>query len=211
MPANLLIIGAGGFGRELYAASLECRGCGSDFVPCGFLDARAGALDGFSGYPPVLGSPETYAPRGNDVFAVALGSVEARRRCAETLSAKGARFIALVHGRANVGFNVEIGPGSYIAPGVSLTADVRIGAHVDVFHNTSVGHDTVIGDFAHIYAQCAIGGGGKVGKGARIFPGSTIVPRIKIGDGATVGAGSAVFLDVRDGETVMGNPAAPIE
>ena len=210
MPANLLIVGAGGFGRELYSASFGCRGYGRDFAATGFLDARADALEGFAGYPPIAGSPDSYVPRENDVFAVALGSVEARRRCVEVLSAKGARFVALVHNLADVGMNVEIGPGSYIAPGVSLTADIRIGSHVDIFHNTSVGHDTAVGDFAHVYAQCAIGGGVRVGEGVRIFPGSVVVPRIRIGRNATVGAGSAVFLDVKDGETVIGNPAAPV-
>ncbi|MCR5414877.1 MAG: NeuD/PglB/VioB family sugar acetyltransferase [Kiritimatiellae bacterium] len=208
---KLLIVGAGGFGREAWGMALESLGYGSEFKVKGFLDAKADALDAFAGYPPVVGDPATYVPQEGDVFITALGSISARRRCVAALEGKGAEFATLVHRSAFLGPNVTVGEGSLIAPGVSLTADVMVGRHADIFHNTSVGHDSQIGDFAHIYAQCAIGGGVKVGSGASVYPGSVVVPRRRIGEDSTVGAGSCVFLDVPSATTVHGNPAAPVE
>ncbi len=208
---HLLIIGAGGFGREAFAMAGESAGYGTEFDVKGFLDARADALDGFAGYPPVVGDPATYVPEADDVFITALGSVRARKRCAEAVEAKGGRFVSLVHKSVFMGPNVTIGDGCYIAPGVSLTADVAVGRHADVFHNASVGHDSILGDFSHVYAQCAIGGGVRLGEGAQVYPGAVVTPRRTVGAYAVVGAGSVAFLDVPDGVTVHGNPAAPVE
>ncbi len=208
---HLVIIGAGGYGREMFAAAREAVGFGTDFDVRGFLDARADALSSFSGYPPVVGDPETYVPQPDDVFITALGDTAARRKCVASMESRGGGFISVVHRLATVGPNVTVGEGSFIAPGVTLTADISVGRHAAVFHNSSVGHDSVLGDFSHVYAQCSLGGGVILGDGARIFPGSVVVPRRMIGENATVGAGSAVFLNVPAGKTVQGNPASPLE
>ncbi len=207
---RLVIIGAGGFGREMFAAAREAAGYGESFEIGGFLDERPDALDGFAGYPPVVGAPSSYSPQDRDVFITALGSIAARRACVAAISAKGGRFVPIVHRTAVLGPNVSVGEGSFIAPNVSLTADVSVGRHACVFHNTSIGHDSRVCDFSHVYAQCAIGGGVTIGEGACVYPGSIVTPRRAIGAGAVVGAGSAVFVDVPAGGRVLGNPAAPL-
>ena len=208
---HLVIVGAGGFGREMYGAALEAVGFGTEFDIKGFLDEKADALKGFTGYPPVIGAPSSYAVQSDDVFVTALGNIASRRRCVELLESRGAKFIAIVHRTATIGPNVTIGEGSFIAPHVSLTADISIGRHVSVFHSSSVGHDSLLRDFSHVYAQCSVGGSVVVGEGVSIYPGSVVAPRRKIGANAVVGAGSAVFVDVDSGVTVLGNPAAPLE
>ncbi|MBO7722080.1 MAG: acetyltransferase [Kiritimatiellae bacterium] len=207
---HLVIIGAGGFGREMFGAAREAVGYGALFDVKGFLDARPGALDAFAGYPPVVGDPAAYTPAPDDVFITALGDIAARRRCAEAVEKRGGRFISVVHRSAAVGPNVAVGEGSFVAANAVLTADVKVGRHVAVFHGSSVGHDSVLCDFCHVYAQCAIGGGVTVGEGAAVYPGAVVVPRRRIGAGAVVGAGSTVFLNVEDGARVFGSPAAPV-
>ena len=208
---HLIIVGAGGFGREMYGAALGAVGHGTEFDVRGFLDERADALDGFGGYPPVVGAPSSYVPRDDEVFVAALGNVAARRRCVEALAQRGARFVAVVHATAVLGPNVTVGDGAFIAPHASLTADVAVGRHASVFHSSSIGHDSTLGDFSHVYAQCSVGGGVRIGEGAVVYPGSVIVPRRRIGAGAVVGAGSTVFVDVEPGVTVLGSPAAPLD
>ncbi len=208
---NLLIVGAGGFGREMYSAAIEAVGYGELFTVGGFLDARSNALDGFDGYPPIVGTPDDYVPGPHDVFITALGSIAARRRCADAIAARGGRFISVIHRTASLGMNVEVGEGSFIAHNVVLTADIEVGRHACVFHNTSIGHDCRLGDFSHVYAQCTLGGAVMVGEGASVFPGSRVVPRRTIGAGATVGIGSVVVLNVRPRTTVYGNPAQEME
>ena len=83
---NLVIIGAGGFGREMFGAAREALGFGERFRIKGFLDGNPAALDGFSGYPSIIGAPETYKVEADDVFITALGSIASRRRCAHASS-----------------------------------------------------------------------------------------------------------------------------
>jgi len=207
---HLIIIGAGGYGREMYGAALGAVGYGTEFDICGYLDGRPDAIDGFAGYPPVIGAPEAYEPQADDVFITALGCIESRRRCVAMVEARGGKFVSIIHRSAFLGPNVVVGAGSFIAPNVVLTADVRVGRHVAVFHNTSIGHDSVLADFTHVYAQCSIGGSVRIEEGASVYPGSVVVPRRTVGAGAVVGAGSTVILNVRPGVSVFGSPAKPI-
>ena len=206
---HLVIIGAGGFGREMFGAAREAVGFGTEFDIKGFLDDRIDALSGFNGYPPVLSSLAGYRPEPDDVFITALGDIATRRRCAGLIAAKGGRFISVVHRTASLGPNVTVGAGSFVAHNVVLTADVHAGDHVCIFHNTSIGHDTTLGDYAHVYAQCTIGGSVRIGAGAAVYPGARVVPRIEIGEDAVVGIGSVVILGVPAKTTLVGNPAAP--
>jgi len=207
---RLVIVGAGGYGREMYGAALGAVGYGTDFDVRGYLDARADALDGFAGYPPVLGSPESYVPQASDVFVTALGSIESRRKCVALVEAHGGRFVSVIHRTAILGPNVTVGEGSFVAPNAVLTADVRVGRHAAVFHNASVGHDSVLEDFTHVYAQCSLGGSVRIGEGAVVYPGSVVAPRRTVGRNAVVGAGSTVILNVPSGVSVFGSPARPI-
>jgi len=206
---DLIIIGAGGFGRELFSAAREAVGFGEPFRVKGYLDANPAALDRFAGYPPIIGAPDDYAPRPDDVFITALGNIASRRRCVELIESRGGRFISVIHRSASLGQNVTVGPGSFIAHNVVLTADISVGRHADIFHGTEIGHDSTVGDFAHVYSLCSIGGGVRIGDGAAVYPGARIVPGRLIGNGAVVGIGSVVLLNVKPDTTVFGNPAAP--
>jgi len=208
---HLVIIGAGGYGRETFGLATGSVGFGETFDVKGFLDARPEALDGFKNYPPVIGAPETYEPQPDDVFITALGGIPSRRTCAQLIEDRGGRFVSLVHRTATIGPNVVIGEGTLIAPNAFLSADVRIGRHAAVFHGTSIGHDAVLGDFSHVYAQCSVGGAVRIEEGAIVYPGAVIVPRRTIGVNAVVGAGSTVILNVRPGASVVGNPAKEIK
>lgn len=208
---NLVIVGAGGFGREIASAAKTVVGYGTAFVLKGFLDANPSALDGFDGYPPVLGTPEDYAMAPDDVFFVALGNVTTRRRIVDLIAARGGRFLTLVHPMASLGDNVSVGEGSYIAHHAVLTADIVLGRNVCVFHQTVVGHDCRIGDCSHVSSQVFLGGGVRVGSEVVIHPGVKVAPFKRIGDGAVLGIGSVVIANVRERQTVFGIPAQPID
>jgi sugar O-acyltransferase (sialic acid O-acetyltransferase NeuD family) len=208
---QLLIVGAGGFGREMYAAAVEAVGYGSEFTVKGFLDGRADALEGFPGYPPVIGRPEDYSIGENDVFITALGNIAARRRCVAMIESRGGVFVPVVHRTASLGPNVKLGAGAFVAHNAVLTADIEIGRHACVFHGSVIGHDSRLGDFSHVYSLVSVGGSVEIGEGASVFPGARIVPRRRIGAGATVGIGSVAVRDVDPGVTVFGVPAEKID
>ena len=207
MVKNLIIIGAGGFGREMFAAAREAVGYGEDFAIKGFLDGNPDALRGYAGYPAIIGTPETYEISDDDVFITALGSISARRRCAAMIEKRGGKFISIVHRTASLGPNVTVGDGSFIAHNAVLTADISVGRHSCVFHGSVIGHDTSLADYTHVYSLVSVGGGVRIHEGSSVFPGARIVPRVAIGEGSTVGIGSAVMRDVPPGVTVFVVPA----
>lgn len=204
---QLIILGAGGLGREIASAAKNCRGYGTEFVLKGFLDDRADALATFAETPPVLGSIDGYAITADDVFISAIGDIPTRRKVVAKIAARGGCFQTLVDVRANVGERVQLGAGCYLAYGASLTCDITLGDHVMMFHHASIGHDTRVGSFSHLYAQVSLGGELVLGEGVAVYPGAVVVPRRKIGNGAVIGAGSVVLLNVHAGERVFGNPA----
>ena len=88
---HLLIIGARGYGREVYNYALKSIGYGIDFDIKGYLDDNANALDGYEGYPPILSSVEKYEIQKNDVFLCALGEVKWKQHYVQIILEKGGK------------------------------------------------------------------------------------------------------------------------
>lgn len=98
-----------------------------------------------------------------------------------------------------IGKNVKIRPFTFIPEGVTIEDDVFIGPNV-TFTNDKYPRSR--GEWKLLKTL--------VKKGASIGAGSVILPGVTIGENAMVGAGSVVTEDVRDNETVAGNPARKI-
>lgn len=207
---ELIIIGAGGMGRTLYDIARESIGYGEEFSIKGFIDDNLNALDGFEGYPPMLGSISGYIPAENDCFTFSIGG-DARRACIENLAAKGAEFINLIHRTARIGSNVRMGKGNIVAAFTSLGADCRIGSYNMIQSYTVIGHDATIGDFNRIDTHVTCVGGIKVLDEATIHTSAVINHKVTVGNHAKVGACSFVIRKVKDNQTVFGIPARKID
>ena len=94
---KLIIIGAGGLGRQMYAWAKECKGYLVDFDLIGFLDDNPLALEGFDGYPPVLSGISSYEVKKDDSFLLAIGDNENRIKCISVIKEKGGEFPTLIH------------------------------------------------------------------------------------------------------------------
>lgn len=203
---SLLIVGAGPMGRVAYSYAMDAFSY--SIAVKGFLDSRKHVLDGFRGYPPIVGDVENYAIQPDDCFVVALGDGRERARYAALLEAKGAVFISIVHPRAYIGQNVEIGEGTIIAPSVSITNDVTIGRHVLLGLNTVVSHDCRVDDFATVSPGCHVTGGCHICRGTFLGVHSAVVPRCEVGAESEVyvAAGAVVTQSFPSGR-IMGIPA----
>lgn len=204
---QLLIIGARGFGREIYFNAMECKGYETEFTLKGFLDDKADALEGLSGYAPILGPVEDYVIQPDDVFFCALGDVNFKRHYIELVKAKGGIFQSLIHSSAIIYNSTHIGEGCLIFANVHITADIRISDYVTVCGFSTIGHDARIGQYSHLGAYSFLGGHSELGESVTLHPRASILPHKKVGSGATVGAGSVVMRNVKPGTTVFGLPA----
>jgi sugar O-acyltransferase (sialic acid O-acetyltransferase NeuD family) len=209
---RLLIIGAGGFGREVlqWAQDIQAQGR-VDWEVGGFLDANARALENFDIDLPILGSPETWQPDVNDRFVCVIGDPSTRLRICRELLGRGAKFVTLIHPSAIVGSRCSIGDGAILCPHVTVTVDVMIGDFVILNVRSSVGHDAQVGDGCTVNSFCDITGNATLGEGVFLGSHSSVTPSASIGDYARVGAGSVVVRRVRANTTVMGPTAKRID
>ena len=207
---KLLIIGARGFGREVYDLALDCIEGGADFEIKGFLDDKKDALDGLSGYPPIVSSVEDYVPEEDDIFICGLGTPEWRKNYTEKILDKGGRFTTLISPYAIIRRTARIGVGCIITASSNISMDAHVADHCAVL-SSAVGHDVRIGKYSVLSGRVSLNGFVEVGDMAYIACGAIVAPHKKIGEGAMVGTGSVVISNVKSHIKVFGNPARKIE
>lgn len=204
---RLVIVGAGGFGREVRQYAAESFATDA-YVISGFLDDRAedtahlGSLAS-----PLLGTIAGYEPSRGERFLVAIGEPRVRARICAMLAERGAEFETIVHPLAYVASSAQIGPGAIIAPFASVGACAKIGSFAHVHFYASAAHDTVIGDFASLSPYAVANGGSSLEEGVFLGTRATINPLKRVGRFARVTAGSVVYQDVPAGSIAHGNPA----
>lgn len=208
---HLIIVGARGWGREIYAIAQNCIGYNVDFDIKGFLDDKKDVLDGMSGYPPILNSPENYEIKPNDVFFVALGDAHWKKHYVEIMFSKGAKFINLIHKQSTIGKNTSIGIGCVVDSNVNISCDIIIGNFVTFQGYAIIGHDVKIANYAHLGVRTFMGGYSELGEAATLQTGSIVLPHVHVGDNAKVGAGSVAIRKVKNNTTVFGIPAKNLE
>ena len=210
---HLIIIGARGWGREVYEAAKNSPAFHRhEFDIKGFLDSKSDTLDGLRGnYPPILGSVETYHIEPDDVFFVAMGISYWRKLYADMIAAKGGKFITIICESAYVNPTAAIGEGSFIAGWTSVSDNVTIGKQCIVHPFSNIGHDTKLGDYVTIESYSFLGGHSEIGDESVMHVRSTLIRQKKIGKRAEVGTHSVVIRNVKDGEHVFGNPAKRID
>lgn len=207
---NLIIIGARGFGREVYDLALDCMAAGANFSIKGFLDDKKDALDGLEDYPPIITSVEDYKIQEKDVFICGLGKPEWRKYYTEKILEKGGKFISLISPRAVIRRNAHIGDGCIITHFSNISVDVVIGDHCAIL-SSGIGHDAKIGRYSVLSGRVSVNGYVEIGEEAYIACGVCIAPHKKIGSRATIGIGSVVIKNVKSDTLVFGNPAKKIE
>jgi len=207
---QLVIIGAGGFGREMYAWAEQSFQVNREWRIKGFIDDDIDALKTKLSPGRIFGRIVDYTPSSDEVFICAIGVPEIKRRCSELIASRGGRFTRLIHRSAVVGHHVEMAEGVILCPYAVVSANNRLGRGVAVNLHASVDHDANVGDWSQVNCHCDLTAAVEVG--CEVFLGSrvSVIPNVRIGDRAYVGAGSVVLRDVASGTKVVGSPARRI-
>lgn len=202
----LIIVCAGGFGRET-AAAVQAD---DRWELLGFADddpaLRGRAVDGVS----VLGSPEEAigeAPEAHLVVCQAGPSSGLRRALVSRLRLPPERYATIVHPTAWLAGSASIGPGTVVLAGVVATSTIEIGSHVAIMPGVVITHDDIVEDYATLAAGVRLGGGVRIGSGAYLGAGALLRDGITVGAGAVVGMGAVVTRSVPPGEIWFGTPA----
>jgi sugar O-acyltransferase (sialic acid O-acetyltransferase NeuD family) len=210
---ELVLVGAGGFGRETAEAVRALNATGERWRLAGYLDdepAHHGTvIDGV----PVLGAIDELDNMPDVSVVVCTGRPDnyvSRPGIVERLGLPPERYATIIHPSASVSCTSRVGPGSVLLAQTVLTAAVVVGSHVAIMPHVILTHDDVIGDFATIASGVCLGGNVLVGRCVYIGAGALLREQCSIGSGALVGMGAVVTRDIPPGEVWAGVPARHI-
>lgn len=211
MSRPLVIVGCGGFGREVRDVVDACRADGADWAFLGYVDDAPSpanlAAVGQSG-DQVLGGLEWLEDADKDIHVViGIASGEVRARIDGQLTRLGLSSGVLVHPTATMGRNVTVAPGTVVCAGVRMTTNIRLGRHVHVNLNSTVGHDCVLGDYVTVNPLVAISGNVHIGERTMLGTHAAVLQGLRLGSRSTVGGSALVVKDVADDVVVKGVPA----
>jgi sugar O-acyltransferase (sialic acid O-acetyltransferase NeuD family) len=209
---ELLIFGAGGFGREVASWAHRAEWQGRGFKVAGFVDDNlvAAELNGF----PVL-TLATAAELHPDAGVLGtVGQPRVRERMIAKAAELGLRPTApLLHPSIEYDQQyVTFGEGVVVCAGSILTVNIEVEPHVQINLDCTVGHDAVLQAYSTLSPGVHISGNvilevcSFLGTGAVTVQGLPERPLV-IGADSVVGAGAVVTKNVAAGVTVVGIPA----
>ncbi|MEK3760025.1 acetyltransferase [Paenibacillus sp. FSL P4-0338] len=208
---DLVLIGAGGFGREVAWLVDNINKVEKVWNLVGFIDPahKGESLNGV----PVLGGMEWLSSRQSPVSVVCtIGNPEIRSKViAEVSIYSTVSFATLIDPSVIMSKWVEVGEGSIICAGSILTVNISIGKHVIVNLDCTVGHDATINDFCTLYPSVNLSGNTHLKSYVELGTGSQVIQGINVEDRTIVGAGAVVVRNLPANCTAVGSPAKPIK
>lgn len=210
---QLVIIGAGNFGRELYWHCQNSIGYGTDFEIKGYIDdVYDPVIEKYKRLQaPWLGKIQDYQIDSEDVFICAVGEGAGREIVTGIIEEKGGQFANVIHETAILQGAIKMGKGVFIGPFTAIGDSAQIGNHVMLNTHSAIGHDAMIGDYTCIMSYVDVTGWCEIGKRVFLASGCRMTPKSRIGDDAYVGIGSVVLRRVKPNMKVFGNPAKVVD
>lgn len=210
--SDLVIVGAGGFGREVLDVVQAANDDGAGWTVVGFVDDSPSPEDAQlvadRGHE-ILGTTDELGLRGPLSYLIGIGTGRVRRTIDARLSAQGHRPATVVHPAATIGAQCTLEPGTIICAGARLTTNIALGRHVHVNLNSTIGHDCTLDDYVTVNPLVAVSGWVTVGTEVILGTHSSVLQGLTIGSRATIGAAACVVGHVDPDSVMVGVPARP--
>lgn len=203
---KIIIIGAGGFGREVAWIIERINHVEPTWELLGFLDDNPD-LQGKAAYKQyrVLGKIES-APSYDEIYFVcAIGNAKARKEIIDSISS--CMFATIIDPSAIISDTSVIGEGSIICQNVVISINVFIGKHCPIIYGAIIGHDSHLESYVTLYPSVNISGNVIIGECTEIGTGVKVIQQKNIGNNVILGAGSVVINDIPDNCTAVGVPS----
>lgn len=210
---HVVIIGAGGHGREVADILHDQVRAGANFQILGFIDENhclhQQTIDGL----PVLGDWTWFKQTNRAGIAVisAVGIPHLCQRIVQRAMALNLTFVSAVSPLAHISSRAQIGRGVVVFPGVVVNTGARLGDYSIVNVGATVSHDTAVGCYSNINPGVHLAGNVTIGEGCYIGMGTSVIQGRNIGAWTVVGAGATVIHDLSEYVTAVGVPATVIK
>ena len=206
---DIVIIGAGGFGKEVAWLIEQINKKSPTWNLLGFVDDQIEVETIINGYP-VLGDIDYLNDKAYNLIC-SISHSQTRQKIVFKLQKTKNKFAKLVHPNIELSSSVMIGEGSIICEGVRFTVNISISNHVIIYHNSVICHDSKIGDYTTILPSVNISGNVNLEGCNLIGTGAQIVQNLNIGQNSIIGAGAVVVKDIQSNEVQVGVPAKKIK
>ncbi len=207
---DLVIIGAGGFSRNIVELVEDLNRVRAQWNLCGFLDdnpeLRGKSVMGYA----VLGGLDWVCSRPSTQFVIGVANHRnraARQTIRDRLGLPAERYATLIDPSANVSCRATVGPGTVLLRNVVVSFEAGLGSHVLVSPGCLISHGSLVEDYVTFAASVTLNGNCRVGRGAYLGAGCVIRDNVEIGQDAMVGMGAVVVKNVLPATTVFGCPA----
>lgn len=173
---DIVIIGAGGFGREVAALIKNCNAVTPTWNILGFVDDGKQVGEIVNGYK-ILGGiqyiNQLQTPTG---VCIAISLPEVRKSIHGQISNTYVFYPTLIHPSAVISDkeNVQIGQGCVLCINTVLTVNINLGDFVLINAGAIINHDAIIGSYSTIMPGVNMSTGAKVQEGCYIGTGSKI-------------------------------------
>lgn len=210
---DLIIFGAGGFGREVAWAIDRINKVNPTWNLLGFIDdneeIQGTVIDGNR----VLGRSEDILSFPDAYIVCAVGASRTREIIIGNLKRINPHihFGTVIDPSVAMSDTVSIGEGTIICANNIITVNITIGCHVIINLACTIGHDSVLGDFATLYPTVNVSGMTTIGRATEIGTGTQIIQGKKIGDYSVAGAGAVIVSDIKENSLAVGCPAKVIK
>jgi len=205
----LVVVGAGGFGREVAWLVRDLNATNPTWDLIGFIDdhVHGKTVEGYA----ILGDRSyLYRMSPKPFVSCAIGDPRLRSQMVADIETQGMEFATLIHPSVIMSRHVRVGAGSIICAGCILTTNIDIGKHGILNLGCRVGHDTVLGDFASLMPGTNLAGEVVVGEGCYFGLNACVINKVTVGNWSVIGAGAAVVRDIPPGVVAVGVPAKPV-
>ena len=206
---NIVIVGAGGFGREVYLWAKDSF----DFTKYqikGFLSNNKSDLDNYDVKVEIIGDPDYYEIKENDRFLCAIGNIETKKRLVKKLKNKGAKFLTLIHPTAIVVNTEKIGEGVVICPFCLVSDNAQLDDFVMVNSYATCGHDVKVGKYSILSPYVALNGFVVLEDEVFLGTHATVISGKRVGYRSKISANSVVMRNVPPNKIVFGVPGKAI-
>ena len=203
---DLVIIGAGGFGREVAWLVQDINENSPTWNVVGFLDDNPDALARHECEHSVICAVSEFQ-EWNAVHAVcAVGDPKTRKAIVQSLTDHRPTWATLRHPTAAIGPAVHVGARTVLCRNTIVSVHATLAAHVHVNFQSIVGHDATLDDFCTLGCQVNVSGNCTLREGAFMGSGSTSLPGATMERWARVGANIVVLQHVPENATILGVP-----
>ena len=208
---NIIIIGAGGVGREVSLIIEKINKLKATWNLIGFIDDNINSWNRIINGYQIIGGMDLLETLPLDTYVViAIANYNVKKKIVNKINNKF-KFATIIDPKVYIHDYMTIGEGTIIYEGAIITANIQVGNHVIISPKCGIGHDSIIKDYVSLLWNVNVSGNDVIEEGVMMGSGSTIIQGKKIGKGSIIGAGAVVIDDIDSFTIAVGVPAKVVK